>query len=527
MARRVYLRPADSLAIANITSRSSPHHVNTSTSDPDGLARMASASGYKPTSLDYISRPNPLEPQSVPQTHPLDGTPQLLQAPNKDFLRILHNANDTIAGERPTKRRKSADVRQSTKRLRIPPTLSGLHQPPPNARLLPSISIEQPEVRREPVLPSDQTLTTAERTVLSVPGASTSTGPRPALTKTKKLGRNRWSDEETACLLKGVAVHGIGAWKTILNCQDYQFKKRSALDLKDRFRVCCPDDYQHKKRRSSTCHNTSNVARPEGRPSRRDCKSSAELQDLGIDQPFAKVQRRSRCGYTGAEDQALLKGFTKHGSQWALIRADEELSLEHRTATDLRDRMRTKYPKGYANAGLASRPDVFPKPANRGNDTSTHEAGVTAAEPEETTRPVVTAAPTASSRKSLEPKKQAPTFLFAYDDVFFGAPFDNDEDEQAEPITLDRGILDWPLEPAKFSAYDISKTTNDPTVNLNLPRRVALQSAGGTSSALPSLATITALSDFGELGQLELPSLMLDSDGRAGGHFLGFDELLS
>ncbi|KAF2452549.1 hypothetical protein BDY21DRAFT_258490, partial [Lineolata rhizophorae] len=51
-----------------------------------------------------------------------------------------------------------------------------------------------------------------------------------------KAKRNKWTEEETACLLKGVARFGIGSWKKILSHADYSFNGRSAIDLKDRFR---------------------------------------------------------------------------------------------------------------------------------------------------------------------------------------------------------------------------------------------------------------------------------------------------
>ena len=47
--------------------------------------------------------------------------------------------------------------------------------------------------------------------------------------------RQRWSDEETAELMRGVAVHGVGKWKQILEHPDYNFLPgRTGVDLKDR-----------------------------------------------------------------------------------------------------------------------------------------------------------------------------------------------------------------------------------------------------------------------------------------------------
>ncbi len=60
--------------------------------------------------------------------------------------------------------------------------------------------------------------------------------------KKQSKKRNKWTDEETKDLLIGVSKYGIGSWKKILGDSDYQFNGRTAVDLKDRFRVCCPGD---------------------------------------------------------------------------------------------------------------------------------------------------------------------------------------------------------------------------------------------------------------------------------------------
>jgi len=191
----------------------------------------------------------------------------------------------------------------------------------------------------------------------------------------------------------------------------------------------------------------------------------------------------------------------------------------------------------YAKAGLAPRPEIFPKPAKRGKDEEPHTDDDDDAH--EATQAVTTLAqPVVPLSKPTDPIRHSQSFLFPNDDVFFGAPFE-DYDGDAVGITLDRGILDWPLDnmpnmPNKpaGAVHEASRTTmaNDPIPTLHLPRPTMPQHANSGYSALPSLATITAYNDFDMAGQLELPSLMLgplESDGRSGGHFLGFDELLS
>ncbi|KAF9889786.1 hypothetical protein FE257_006876 [Aspergillus nanangensis] len=65
----------------------------------------------------------------------------------------------------------------------------------------------------------------------------------------KTRGRSRknvrkWTEEETTALLRGVVKCGIGNWTAILAQSELKFNQRSASNLKDRFRVCCPWAYR-------------------------------------------------------------------------------------------------------------------------------------------------------------------------------------------------------------------------------------------------------------------------------------------
>ncbi|KAA8645713.1 hypothetical protein EYZ11_010826 [Aspergillus tanneri] len=65
----------------------------------------------------------------------------------------------------------------------------------------------------------------------------------------KSRGRSRrnlrkWTEEETTALIHGVVKCGIGNWTAILAQPELKFNKRSASNLKDRFRVCCPWAYR-------------------------------------------------------------------------------------------------------------------------------------------------------------------------------------------------------------------------------------------------------------------------------------------
>ncbi|KAK3711878.1 hypothetical protein LTR37_009396 [Vermiconidia calcicola] len=509
---------------------------------------------YRPTSLDFINRPNPVEPHAVPEKHPLNGTPRLDNSSTQDLLRPFLRQNVDSHIERPAKRRKPGDskaldlprlptVRNGAKRLRIPPTLSGLHQPPPDAGLLPSMSVDQPvKLCEQPVAPEPRYVADSQMAVPTskIHSEVYSKPPSQQESTRSKPKRNKWTDAETKDLLKGVAKFGI----------DYKFERRTALDLKDRFRICCPDDYRTKRKskqysdHQAVLHSkpASPVEKGSG-SSRSERKSSLELRDIGIAEPFKKSNRRKRTAYSVAEDQALLKGFQKYGNTWAAIQQDVELSLGHRKSTDLRDRFRTRFPEHYEKAGLTPRPASFPKRPDRGDEQVTEDEREACAPVQE----VAVAKPSQykseaprtgrEAKESLPAKalrKQIPTSLLHDSDVFWGAPFDS-EDTENERITLDRRILDWPsnLPKPAASVDQLAKSGTDSFGTLNTQRPAAppyTAQPTGTVAALPSLAAITAGSDD-SMVQFELPSLLGNAghmeDGRQIGQFATLDDLLS
>jgi hypothetical protein len=72
-------------------------------------------------------------------------------------------------------------------------------------------------------------------------------GDAPMSPKTRGRSRKnlrKWTDEETTDLLRGVVKCGIGNWTTILAQPELKFNQRTASNLKDRFRVCCPWAYR-------------------------------------------------------------------------------------------------------------------------------------------------------------------------------------------------------------------------------------------------------------------------------------------
>ncbi|SMY29946.1 unnamed protein product [Zymoseptoria tritici ST99CH_1A5] len=604
--------------------------------------RMASgkhvpdSAAYRPTSLNFINHPNPIEPHAQIQKHPLNGTPRLENARLEANPSTVsgHDIFDLIlepSAERPAKRKKVADnnvldlprptVRNQAKRLRIPPTLSGLHQPPPDARLLPSINVEKPHA---PTLPQKENIPDSARpeqviVEKQVPPPATredTSAEKTTKSQTKRLKRHRWTEQETGDLLKGVAKFGIGNWTKILNCPDYDFGKRTAMDLKDRFRVYCPNDYKNGRSREAGKRATIEVVekvsvqatempaeRTDNNLKEKDATrarrtrvvdsaphrvTTSKLKSLGIDEPFAKAERRPRHGYTTEEDEAILKGFRKHGNSWVSIRSDPSLGLSHRKATDLRDRMRTKFTEEFAKAGLTPRPEkaaeVAPKagspPVNQAIEqrlASRYTHDDHAQQNTAVSAPTTNSTTTARSTVLHDRQRHMQPFHYTLDDIFLGTPssFNDDydytePDASSEPIVLDRGILDWATaDAARTSAAMTSNAdsardgatardvvTNsggiDPLMTLVLPRPHGLRPSTivqsthsshntnpNTTTSLPSLADLLPM-DYtnGNTSseQLELPSLMqwynntLSEDRgttTAGGVNLTLEELLS
>jgi hypothetical protein len=199
---------------------------------------------------------------------------------------------------------------------------------------------------------------------------------------TKK--RRPWSADETTALLRGVQRHGKGHWTRILHDPDFVFDRRTPADLKDRFRSVLPeelkesgnhvkaacepgvrtavpldmildfdeDDDDPSKERidsskkkptdSSPTHARSSTRKKTGpRPHRVDVE---DLRKLGIEGPLKDSGRRKRTAFTDQDDQEILEGLETYGPQWRAIRDDPRFHLHNRKPTDLRDRMRNKYP---------------------------------------------------------------------------------------------------------------------------------------------------------------------------------------
>lgn len=213
--------------------------------------------------------------------------------------------------------------------------------------------------------------------------------------------------------------------------------------------------------------------------------NSQKLPDGTADPQLWKAQRRPRRNFTVDEDNALLNGFHEQGASWVSILKDSVFQKHNRTATDLRDRFRTRFPEEYAKAGLASRPAV-PKPAKRTKATRAEaEKSATAL----STPPSATGRPTDTIRNDLSierPEKaviprRGPTYGLPLPDIeddslsYFGFP---DDDDDPDPIVLDRSIVDWANNnmPSSSRTHIPQMTDSlalpgiDPLVTLNMPK---------------------------------------------------------
>ena len=288
----------------------------------------------------------------------------------------------------------------------LPAMVTGLHEPPPSAALLPSMDPDKrPEVTRSssskiqvkdmlrevqsrspspnltaangPMYYSTQQSSSqalAEETVSPAPakpsaiaGADPAPSP-PKDPKTRRM-RRKWTERETQHLLAGVRKHGAGKWKQILEDPIFNFTERSSVDLKDRYRVCSKDEPKANpvSTRPAPAPDPYFAAVADNWMSRIPLSRPQE----SIQAPLNK-QRRKRRAWTNSEDESLLKGVTRHGFRWTAIHDDPELELSHRRATDLRDRIRNKFPDGYKHAESAPLRSVAKK-AEKGRDVIERE----------------------------------------------------------------------------------------------------------------------------------------------------------
>ena len=90
------------------------------------------------------------------------------------------------------------------------------------------------------------------------------------------------------------------------------------------------------------------------RKSRAHRKKMEDLAELGIKGPFKKSHRRERRPFSDQDDREILEGFELYGPQWTKIQRDPRFNLSTRQPTDLRDRLRNKYPERFASTEKAA-----------------------------------------------------------------------------------------------------------------------------------------------------------------------------
>lgn len=267
----------------------------------------------------------------------------------------------------------------------MPPIINGLHEPPPHAALFPPISAgSRASHEVYPMNPGQSFSNPWEDRSLQNQQHHQPWDPdypvEKASAKTRKRAtkpRRKWTEQETNQLLLGVNRHGVGKWTSILEDSDYSFNERTAGDLKDRFRTCCPDELRSKRAGSGSAASSSrdtssqpatglhseNIliddghsdepaqhdsdSGPRRRKSRAHRKRLEDLVELGISAPFKKSHRRERRPFTDKDDREILDGLEMYGPAWTKIQRDPRFDLSARQPTDLRDRVRNKYPEIY------------------------------------------------------------------------------------------------------------------------------------------------------------------------------------
>jgi len=156
---------------------------------------------------------------------------------------VESSKDDFVQLPQPPKKQKA------TKQV-VPPIIIGLFEPPPQAALFPPIassSFHDSHGRNSlNTVPLRTTELDKSRQDSPAP-VDKKTAPSREAPKKGVKARRKWTENETNNLLLGVSKHGIGCWTDILEDPSFTFDDRSAVDLKDRFRTCCPSIPRRKR----------------------------------------------------------------------------------------------------------------------------------------------------------------------------------------------------------------------------------------------------------------------------------------
>lgn len=254
--------------------------------------------------------------------------------------------------ERPRKKKKLYDHEQIADFVQLPQpqtksredkprpfqpisVLNELLEPPPSAALFPPIT---PNASQEELDSNAGQHPNKTNFPTRPPGKGKprihSTGSRTAK-RTYTRERTAWTEEETDQLVKGVAIYGMGRWKSILDHPELHFREgRTNMDLKDRFRVVFPPNARHKWTRTM----------PEPPDDDQAARSSLKVTKDTTKKSLLRAPKRL---WTEQEDTELDKGFHLYGFQWNLMLKDPALNFDQRSCGQIRDRFRLRFPHVY------------------------------------------------------------------------------------------------------------------------------------------------------------------------------------
>ncbi|SPO00118.1 uncharacterized protein DNG_02970 [Cephalotrichum gorgonifer] len=308
-----------------------------------------------------------------------DGPDGAEKFPTKKRHRTIAVKDDFVQLPQPVKKQKA------TQQQVMPPIINGLLEPPPDAALFPPISsnsFNDAEANQLNLL-REFTNINEDRGQ----GPSNRDSDKPAPVKARRRSgkpRKKWTETETRNLLLAVNQYGVGRWTKILEDPNFSFNDRTAGDLKDRFRTCCPDELRAKELGEADVANVqgstkttrrkaksgllsenilistdeerpaqssppSPAADPAQRPKRTRAhrKKVEDLVELGIHGPFKQSHRRKGQPFTEQDDSQILEGLDIYGPAWTKIQREPRYNFAHRQPTDLRDRVRNKFPNIY------------------------------------------------------------------------------------------------------------------------------------------------------------------------------------
>jgi hypothetical protein len=371
------LTPQHSGLMKSINGDDSLHRVRGARKRSTGIADRA-LGGSSPQSLKKI-----LDDST--------GDGSATSASSKKRTMVEGNKDEFVQLPQPPKKQKA-----TKQAVLVPPIIIGLFEPPPQAALFPPIASSSfhDSHGRNSLNTIPTTAKELEDSTKSEDSTNNKGGRKSAVKKSPRKdvkARKKWTEEETNNLLLGVSKHGVGRWVDILEDRSFSFNERSGVDLKDRFRTCCPEELRGKGSKSRNSAKESDNARRggkqrdsksslmseniliekdeiggdgdeadnlesgKGRKSRAHRKRLEDLAELGIEGPFRKSQRRERRPFSEQDDREILLGYNIYGPAWTRIQRDSQFHLQSRQPTDLRDRFRNKYPEKFRSDDVAAK----------------------------------------------------------------------------------------------------------------------------------------------------------------------------